>query len=165
MTEKYIKDAICWFQKLNSWIRVSDINLIKDKDGDYYSNPTMVHMHTVYPYEDWMEEYIGTYRDIREDGRMKLENVLTSIEKNYLSGIASDLLTGNYLLGRKRADEQMSLMKEFCSSLSQAESGNKLSRRQVGLILEMSKMFYGGIEDMCEQLNTNTEKIKDAVLN
>lgn len=165
MTEKYIKDAICWFQKLNSWIRVSDINLIKDKDGDYYSNPTMVHMHTVYPYEDWMEEYIGTDRDIREDGRMKLENVLTSIEKNYLSGIASDLLTGNYLLGRKRADEQMSLMKEFCSSLSQAESGNKLSRRQVGLILEMSKMFYGGIEDMCEQLNANTEKIKDAVLN
>ena len=162
MTEKYIKSAICWVQKLNSWIRVSDINLIKDKDGDYYSNPTMVHMHTIYPYEDWMEEYIGTDRDIREDERMKLENVLKKKKKNYLSGIVSDLLTGNYLLGRKRTDGQMSLMKEFCS---QAESGGKLSRRQVGLILEMSKMFYGGIEDMCEQLNVNTEKIKDAVLN
>ena len=164
MTEKYIKDAICWFQQLNSWIRVSDVNLIRDKNGDYYSNPSMVHMHTVYPYEGWMENYIGNSKDLREDEKFKTENVLTGIEQEQLSMVVSDLLTGNYLLGRFRTDEQKNLRVEFCKALNDIDNGNKLTKRQVGLILEMSKMFYGGIDDMCEQLGVESNKLKAAVL-
>ena len=164
MTEKYIKDAICWFQQLNSWIRVSDVNLIRDKNGDYYSNPSMVHMHTVYPYEGWMENYIGNSKDLREDEKFKTENVLTGIEQEQLSMVVSDLLTGNHLLGRFRTDEQKNLRVEFCKALNDIDNGNKLTKRQVGLILEMSKMFYGGIDDMCEQLGVESNKLKAAVL-
>lgn len=164
MTEKYIKDAICWFGLLNSWIRVSDINLIRDKDGDYYSNPSVVHIHTVYPYEDWMYEYIGTNKDFREDERFKTENVLTGIEKEQLSVVASDLLTGNYLLGRFRTDDQKNLRIEFCQALNDIDNNKKLTKRQIGLILEMSKMFHEGIDDMCEQLNVDTNKVKKAIL-
>lgn len=163
MTEKYIKDAICWIHQLQSWIRVSDINLIRDKNGDYYSNLSMVHMHTVYPYEDWMEEYIGTNRDFREDERFKTENVLTGIEKAQLSMVASDLLTGNHLLGRFRTYDQKRLMIEFCKALNDIDNGNKLTKRQVGLILEMSKMFHEGIDDMCEQLGIDPVQVKQAL--
>lgn len=164
MTEKFIKDAICWIHQLQSWIRVSDVNLIRDKDGDYYSNPSMVHMHTLYPYEDWMEEYIGTSKDFREDERFKTENVLTGIEKEQLSMVASDLLTGNHLLGRFRTYDQKKLMIEFCKTLQNIDDDKKLTKRQIGLILDMSTMFYGGIEDMCEQLNVDIHKVKAAVL-
>ena len=164
MSEKYIKDAICWFVQLNSWLRVSDVNLIRDKDGDYYSNASMVHMHTLYPYEDWMEEYIGTSKDFREDERFKTENVLTGIEKEQLSMVASDLLTGNHLLGRFRTYDQKRLMIEFCKALNDIDNGNKLTKRQVGLILEMSKMFHEGIDDMCEQLGVDPVQVKHAIL-
>jgi len=164
MTEKYIKDAICWFGLLNSWIRVSDVNLIRDKDGDYYSNPSVVHIHTVYPYEDWMYEYIGTHKDFREDERFKTENVLTGIEKEQLSVVASDLLTGNYLLGRFRTDDQKNLRIEFCQALNDIDNNKSLTKRQIGLILEMSKMFHEGIDDMCEQLGVDTNKLKKAIL-
>ena len=92
------------------------------------------------------------------------ENVLTGIEKEQLSVVASDLLTGNYLLGRFRTDDQKNLRIEFCKALNDIENGNKLTKRQVGLILEMSKMFHEGIDDMCEQLGVDPVQVKQSVL-
>lgn len=73
---KYIKDAIIWSRPCASvdgwWLRISDMNYIED--GDYYtpacpSGRVIVKFHNVYPYEEWMEEYIGTNKSLLEDER------------------------------------------------------------------------------------------------
>lgn len=76
MKPKYIKDAIRWSRPSaiidGWWLRCSDMNYIED--GDFYVpaiSPIrgIIKCHNVYPYEDWMEEYIGTSKNLLEDER------------------------------------------------------------------------------------------------
>ena len=90
--------------------------------------------------------------------------MISKHEKEDLSVVASDLLTGNYLLGRTRTEEQTRLRVEFCRAMLDAEGCRNLTDGQIALILEMSTMFYGGIDDMCEQLGVDPGRIKHAVL-
>ena len=73
-------------------------------------------------------------------------------EQELLSAIASDLLTGNYLLGRPRSKEHMDLMKEFAVAAGKVNERLDISEREKELLRNMSDVFYGGPEDMCEQL-------------
>lgn len=80
MKPKYIKDAIMWNRNIGtdgSWVRCSDMNLVKDKDDEYYTHPFTGRCkfiaREVYSYENWMEEYIGTSNDLRKDERFKKE--------------------------------------------------------------------------------------------
>lgn len=84
MKPKYISDAIIWDGQLRSWLRIRDLNLIKDHDKEYYtpaarSGRVLYLITTAYPYEDWMEEYIGTDKDIRKDERLKNETDKTEL--------------------------------------------------------------------------------------
>lgn len=81
-------------------------------------------------------------------------------EKQLLSAIASDLLTGNYLLGRKRSDEHKALMKEFCITSYNVNNNKELTNREKDMMIEMGKIFYEGIPDMCEQLNIDYNNLK-----
>ena len=80
---KYIKDAIAWYTfrgviskdyvgPRGMWVRCSDLNLIRDKKDarEYYMSAfTGAMFRTAFPYEDWMEEYIGTDGNLTKDER------------------------------------------------------------------------------------------------
>ena len=76
-----MKSAIFWNRyagENGAWLRISDLNLISENGKEYYmfaasARPRFI-MSEAYPYEDWMEEYIGTSEDLRKDIRFKVEN-------------------------------------------------------------------------------------------
>lgn len=75
---KYIKNAIIWnchVGKNGAWVRISDINYVEEEDKYYPAvmGMTKFIISQAYPYEDWMEDYIGTNNDLRKDKRFKLE--------------------------------------------------------------------------------------------
>ncbi len=80
---KYIQNAIVWRRNPYSrgneekgwWLRCSEMNLV-DMNGEHVyisalCGSTIVYYHNVYPYEDWMEEYVGTDKDLPNDERLK----------------------------------------------------------------------------------------------
>ena len=77
---KYIKSAIYWNRyagKNGAWLRISDLNLITESDDEYYmfaasARPKFI-IREAYPYDDWMEEYIGTDKNLKEDSRFNKE--------------------------------------------------------------------------------------------
>ena len=77
MKPKYIKDAIIWNRraaKNGAWVRVSDINYIESEDVFTPALPYGLGRYIIrqaYPYEDWMEEYIGTNKNLTDDERFK----------------------------------------------------------------------------------------------
>lgn len=81
-------------------------------------------------------------------------------EKRLISCIVSDLLTGNHLLGRPRSKEQLSLMIEFSVAVGTAELDMPLTDREKELLKEAASNFYGGAEDMCEQLSIDKKVLK-----
>lgn len=69
---KYIKDAIIWNSRVGAWLRTSDLNYIA-KDG-YWTTALswpVWRIHQAYPYEDWMDEYVGTNKPLDEDERFE----------------------------------------------------------------------------------------------
>lgn len=97
MKPRYIKDAIYWngyAAENGAWLRISDVNYIEPryvqkscgtvkytvKDGGYYTpscpGPGLLMIREVYPYEDWMYDYIGTNKNLREDERFTFENLI-----------------------------------------------------------------------------------------
>lgn len=70
---KYIKDAIMWNGYDSAWVRISDLNYIQE--GDYYTpaiHPRGTYtIKEAYPYKEWMEEYIGTNKNLLEDERFR----------------------------------------------------------------------------------------------
>ena len=85
---------------------------------------------------------------------------MTNNEKKILSLVASDLLTGNHLLGRPRSNEHHTMMSEFCNTCNKLTNNIQLTGRDIELITEMGNIFYGGIEDMCEQLGIDYNNLK-----
>lgn len=85
------------------------------------------------------------------------------MEKEMLSNVASDLLTGNHLLGRPRTLEYKRLLSEFTTAAEIANEGKRLTRRQAALLKEMETMFHDGREDMAEQLGIDLEKLNNAL--
>ena len=81
-------------------------------------------------------------------------------EKKLISRIVCDLLTGNHLLGRPRSKKQINLLGEFCTAVKNAESDTSLTDREKELLKEAATNFYGGAEDMCEQLSIDKRVIK-----
>ena len=78
MRPKYIKDAIMWDGQLECWLRISDLNLISHYGKEYYTPASRAGraiylINTAFPYEDWMEEYIGTDKNLEADERFKLQ--------------------------------------------------------------------------------------------
>lgn len=84
-------------------------------------------------------------------------------EKEMLSNIASDLLTGNHLLGRPRTSEYRYLLSEFTTAAGIANEGKRLTRRQAALLKEMETKFHDGREDMAEQLGIDLTKLNDSL--
>lgn len=85
--------------------------------------------------------------------------MLTKKEKQWLSLVATDLLTGNYLLGRPRENGYIDFLKEFCAAVRKCSDINEhITNRDVVLIREMAPMFYGGFDDMCDQLIIGEER-------
>ena len=79
MKPKYIKDAIIWNRHAaenGAWVRVSDINYIESEDvftpAIHYGLGRFI-IRQAYPYEDWMEEYIGTNKKLTDDERFKCD--------------------------------------------------------------------------------------------
>ena len=64
------------------------------------------------------------------------------VEQGLLSAVASDLLTGNYLLGRFRSDSQIMMYKEFVVAVGKIDRGEELTPRQVDLIKGMGNIFH-----------------------
>lgn len=67
---------------------------------------------------------------------MERKHDVSPTEKEMLSNIASDLLTGNHLLGRPRTLEYKRLLSEFTTAAEIANEGKRLTRRQAALLKE-----------------------------
>lgn len=76
MTTRYIKDAIAWGGRPLGWVRLSDLNYSDSYKG--WLSPPFGRVrnvyHDVYPYEAWMEPYIGTDRNLKKDKKFKRWN-------------------------------------------------------------------------------------------
>ena len=94
---------------------------------------------------------------------MERKRDVSPTEMEMLSNVASDLLTGNYLLGRPRTLEYKCLLSEFTTAAEIANEGKRLTRRQAALLKEMETMFHDGREDMAEQLGIDLEKLNNAL--
>ena len=74
---KYIPDAICYqrfYGHGGYWLRIRDLNYLEDKDcytPAARGGAPLVLIHDVYPYEEWMEEYIGTSKNLPGDERLQ----------------------------------------------------------------------------------------------
>lgn len=79
MKPKYIKDAIIWNRHAaenGAWVRISDINYIENEDvftPALHCGLGRCIIRQAYPYEDWMEEYIGTNNRLIDDERFKCD--------------------------------------------------------------------------------------------
>ena len=94
---------------------------------------------------------------------MERKHDVSPTEMEMLSNVASDLLTGNHLLGRPRTLEYKRLLSEFTTAAEIANEGKRLTRRQAALLKEMETMFHDGREDMAEQLGIDLEKLNNAL--
>jgi hypothetical protein len=83
-------------------------------------------------------------------------------EAYMMSAIASDFVTGNYLLGRPRDKKQMETMHEISVAFTKIDDGDPLTARAKELLSKLSEQFYGGAEDMCEQLGADFNKYTKA---
>lgn len=81
MKPKYIENAIIWNRHAGengAWLRIRDLNLIQDKSyGTHYEpaysgTPRFI-IREAYPYQEWMEKYIGTNEDLRLDKRFNFD--------------------------------------------------------------------------------------------
>ena len=71
---KYIENAVFWNRWMGdkgSWVRARDLNFIDDNYGPHYEPafsgcPRFI-VRRAYPYEEWMEKYIGTSEDLLKD--------------------------------------------------------------------------------------------------
>ena len=60
--------------KNGAWVRMSDVNYIESED---VFTPSLQYglgrfvIRQAYPYEEWMEEYIGTNKNLPDDERFK----------------------------------------------------------------------------------------------
>ena len=88
---------------------------------------------------------------------------MTQKEKNELSQVVCDLLTGNHLLGRKRSDLHKQLMYDYGTAYEKLKNNEPLTNKEKELFAEMGMHFYGGMEDMCEQLCIDYETLQKAM--
>lgn len=89
---------------------------------------------------------------------------LTKQECNLLSVIATDLLTGAHLLGkRKDVEGYRPFLKEVLWMLVCVNKGTELNDRQRAMLIQMATNFHDGAEDMAEQLGIDTWKVREAI--
>ena len=76
--QKYIKDAVYWNGIVRAWLRISDLNLVVKEKETYYTPAHQasraifqIHKDCTFPYEEWMDEYIGTDKSLKADERLK----------------------------------------------------------------------------------------------
>jgi hypothetical protein len=78
---KYIENAIIWNRyagENGAWLRIRDLNLIQDKfyglhyEPAYSGTPRFI-IREAYPYQEWMEKYIGTNEDLRLDEQFNFD--------------------------------------------------------------------------------------------
>lgn len=86
-------------------------------------------------------------------------------EAYMMSAIASDFVTGNHLLGRPRDRKQMKTMHEISVAFTKIDDGDPLTAREKELLGKLSEQFYGGVEDMCDQLGADFGKYTKATGN
>ena len=79
-----------------------------------------------------------------------------------MSAIASDFVTGNHLLGRLCDRKQMETMHEISVAFTKIDDGDLLTVREKELLGKLSEQFYGGAEDMCDQLGADFGKYTKA---
>ena len=76
---KYIADAIFWMGEYDGsghWIRIRDLNYLEDRERytpAARGGTALLLIPQAFPYEDWMEEYIGTDKNLMEDKRFKTD--------------------------------------------------------------------------------------------
>jgi hypothetical protein len=87
---------------------------------------------------------------------------LTKKEKHTISTVASDLVSGRYLI-TVITDDEKNMLREFADLFKSVKLGIKLTGREIDLIQCLSGQFYGGMEDMCEQICIDYKKLKDAL--
>lgn len=74
--KKYIKDAVYWNGIVKAWLRISDLNLVVNGIEEPYYTPAnqasraIFVIHDAFPYEEWMDEYIGTDKNLKADERL-----------------------------------------------------------------------------------------------
>lgn len=83
-------------------------------------------------------------------------------EAYMMSAIASDFVTGNHLLGRPRDRKQTETMHDISVAFTKIDDGDPLSARERELLGKLSEQFYGGAEDMCDQLGADFGKYVQA---
>ena len=73
--KKYIKNAVYWNGIVKAWLRISDLNLVEKENNTYYTpahqaSRAIFVIHDAFPYKKWMDEYIGTDKNLKADERL-----------------------------------------------------------------------------------------------
>ena len=89
---------------------------------------------------------------------------LTQNEKQMISQVATDLVTGNHLLGRSRPDGYKELMREVGNAFAAVKSFSVTSRQR-DILSELIENYYDGYEEVASQIGVDVPLLKAALSN
>lgn len=89
---------------------------------------------------------------------------LTQNEKQMISQVATDLVTGNHLLGRSRPDGYKELMCEVGNAFAAVKSFSVTSRQR-DILSELIENYHDGYEEVASQIGVDVPLLKAALSN
>jgi site-specific DNA-methyltransferase (adenine-specific) len=89
---------------------------------------------------------------------------LTQNEKQMISQVATDLVTGNHLLGRSRPDGYKELMREVGNAFAAVKSFSVTSRQR-DILSELIENYHDGYEEVASQIGVDVPLLKAALSN
>ena len=89
---------------------------------------------------------------------------LTQNEKQMISQVATDLVTGNHLLGRSQPDGYKELMREVGNAFAAVKSFSVTSRQR-DILSELIENYHDGYEEVASQIGVDVPLLKAALSN
>ena len=89
-------------------------------------------------------------------------STVSDVEKSMMSQVASDLMTGNHLLGRRRPDGYRELMAEIGGAFAAVKTLS-LTARQRDLLVALSGQYHEGYAELASQADVSEDVLKEAL--
>ena len=89
-------------------------------------------------------------------------STVTDSEKDMMSLVAMDLMSGNYLLGRRRPDGYRELMAEIGGAFAAVKTLS-LTARQRDLLVALSGQYHEGYAELASQADVSEDVLKEAL--
>ena len=89
-------------------------------------------------------------------------STVSDVERSMMSQVASDLMTGNHLLGRRRPDGYRELMAEIGGAFAAVKTLS-VSSRQRDLLVALSGQYHEGIAELASQSGVSEDVFTEAL--